>query len=59
VRQIAGNLHARAELTALWQGSSDLGAARSYLIISPVGLTRYQTPPTPWPVTSPGALSLA
>ncbi len=48
-------------LPAMWQASRDLSGSprQAYLIISPAGLTRYQTPPTPWPVTSPGALSLA
>ncbi|SEJ38074.1 hypothetical protein SAMN04487917_105249 [Arthrobacter sp. yr096] len=56
---------AAGKLAATWQASRDLGGARqeprmrTYLIISPAGLTKYQTPPTPWPVTSPGALSLA
>ncbi len=36
-------------LPAMWQASRDLGGPprQAYLIISPAGLTRYQTPPTP------------
>lgn len=62
IDEFVGVAHAGAELGV----AGSAGACRQapaariagcYFIMVPSGATRYQTLPTPWPVTSPGALS--